>query len=114
LSKYSPLSESLIALRGGYLLEISVHNREGSMIAIHICFDCKLLGIAEGFLTSLQPMSGRAHDTLVAQSRRDTREHLLHLAIFLLGRSVLDLMCISFKLDEKVTDCLLNITRSRY
>ncbi len=52
------------------------------MIAIHICFDCKFLDIAESFLTSLQPMSDRAHDTLVAQSRGDAREHLLRLAIF--------------------------------
>jgi hypothetical protein len=35
------------------------------MIAIHICLDCKFLGIAEGFLTSLQPMSDRVHETLV-------------------------------------------------
>ncbi len=55
------------------------------MIAINICFDCKFLGIAEGFLTTLQPMSDRAHDTLVAQSRGDAREHLFRLAIFLLG-----------------------------
>ena len=58
------------------------------MIAIHICFDgniCfdgKLLGIAEGFLTSLQPMSDGVHDTLVAQSRGNAREHLFCLAIF--------------------------------
>jgi hypothetical protein len=84
------------------------------MIAIHICLDCKLIGIAEGFLTSLQPMSDRAHDTLVAQSRGDAMEHLLHLATFLLGWFVPDLMCISFELDEKVANCLLNITRSRY
>jgi hypothetical protein len=84
------------------------------MIAIHICFDCKFLSIAEDFLTSLQPMSDRAHDTLVAQSRGDAREHLLCLAIFLLGQFVLDLMCISFELNEKVANCLLNITWSRY
>ncbi len=83
------------------------------MIAIHICFDYKFLGIAKGFLTSLQPMSDRAHNTLVAQSRGDAKEHLLCLAIFLLGWFVLDLMCISFELDEKVANCLLNITRSR-
>jgi hypothetical protein len=29
LSEYSPLSESLIALGGGYLLGISIHNGEG-------------------------------------------------------------------------------------
>ncbi len=84
------------------------------MIAIHICFDCKFLGIAEGFLISLQPMSHRAHDTCIAQSRGDARELLLHLAIFLLGWFVPDLMCISFELDDKVTNCLLNITQSRY
>ncbi len=78
------------------------------MIVIHICFDCKFLGIVEGFLTSLQPMSDRAHDTLVAQSRGDTREHILRLAIFSLGWCVPDLMCISFKLDEKVANRLLN------
>ncbi len=49
------------------------------MLAIHFCFDYKFLGIAEGFLTSLQPMSDRAHDTLVAQSRGDAREHLFRL-----------------------------------
>jgi hypothetical protein len=55
------------------------------MIAIHICFDYKFLGIAEGFLTSLQPMSDGAHDTLVTQPRGDAREHLLRLAIFFIG-----------------------------
>jgi hypothetical protein len=84
------------------------------MIAIHICFDCKILGIAEGFLTSLQPMSDRAHDTLVAQSRGNVREHLFCLAICSLGWFTPDLMCISFELDEKVANCLLNITQSRY
>jgi hypothetical protein len=83
------------------------------MIAIHICFDCKFLGITEGFLTSFQPMSDRAHDTLVAESRGDAKEHLLCLAIFLFGWFVPDLMCVSFKLDEKVANCLLNITQSR-
>ena len=52
------------------------------MIAIHICFDCKFLSIAEDFLTSLQPMSDGVHDTLVAQSRGNAREHLFCLAIF--------------------------------
>jgi hypothetical protein len=52
------------------------------MIAIHICLDCKFFGIAEGFLTSLQPMSDRVHDTFVTQSRGDAREHLLCLAFF--------------------------------
>ncbi len=52
------------------------------MIAIHICFDGKLLGIAEGFLTSLQPMSNGAHYTLVAQSSGNAREHLFSFAIF--------------------------------
>jgi hypothetical protein len=99
---------------GGYLLEISIHNGERQMIAIHICFDGKLLGIVEGFLTSLQPMSDGAHDTLVAQSRGNAREHFFCLPIFLLSRFVPDLMCISFELDEKVVDCLLKITRSRY
>ncbi len=54
------------------------------MIAIHICFDGKLLGIAEGFLTSLQPVSDGAHDNLVAQSRGNTRKYLFRLAIFCL------------------------------
>jgi hypothetical protein len=53
-------------------------------------------------------MSDGAHDTLVAQSRGDAREHLFRLAIFLLSWFVPDLMCTSFKLDEKVTNCLLN------
>jgi hypothetical protein len=59
-------------------------------------------------------MSDRVHDTLIAQSRGDAREHLLCLAFFSLGWFVLDLMCISFELDEKVANCLLNITQSRY
>jgi hypothetical protein len=55
-------------------------------------------------------MSDRVHDTLVAQSRGDAREHHLYHAIFLLGQFVPDLMCISFELNEKVANCLLNIT----
>ncbi len=38
----------------GNLLEISIHNREGKLIPIHISFDCELLCIAQGFLTALQ------------------------------------------------------------
>jgi hypothetical protein len=49
-------------------------------------------------------MSDRVHDTLVAQSRGDAREHLLRLAIFLLGQFVPGLMCISFELNEKVAN----------
>jgi hypothetical protein len=46
-------------------------------------------------------MFDETYDTLVAQSRGDAREHLFCLAILLLSRFVPDLMCISFKLDEK-------------
>ncbi len=52
------------------------------MIAIHVCFDGKLLGIAEGFLTSLQPMSDGVHYTLVAQTSGNNREHLFHFVFF--------------------------------
>ncbi len=102
------------SLWGGYLLEISIHNKKGWMVAIYVCFDCEFLGISESFLTRLSPMSNRMHDTLITQTREDAREHLLCLAIFLLGHFVPDLMCISFKLNEKVPNCLLNITQSRY
>ena len=79
------------------------------MIVIHVCFDGKLLGIAKGFLTSLQPMFDGAHDTLVAQSRGDTRKHLFRLAIFSLSWFVPDLMCISFELNEKVPVACLTL-----
>jgi hypothetical protein len=52
------------------------------MIAIHISFEGKLLGIAEGFLTSLQPMSDGAHYTLIAQSRGNARELFSTLLFF--------------------------------
>jgi hypothetical protein len=59
-------------------------------------------------------MSDGVHDTLIAQTRGDAREHLFCLTILLLSWFVLDLMCISFELDEKVANCLLKITQSRY
>jgi hypothetical protein len=48
------------------LLKISIHDREGKMITIHVGLDCKLLGIAQCLLTFLQPMLDGAHNTLRA------------------------------------------------
>ncbi len=96
----------------GNLLEISIHNREGKLIPIHISFDCELLCIAHGFLTALQTMPDGAHYAFATQTSRNAREHLLRFAILALGRFVFDLMCVSFELDEKITNCLLDITRS--
>jgi hypothetical protein len=83
------------------------------LIPIHISFDRELLCIAQGFLTALQTMPDGAHYAFATQTSGNAKEHLLHFAILALDRFVFDLMCISFKLDEKITNCLLDITRSR-
>ncbi len=72
------------------------------MITIHICLDCELLCIAQGLLTILQPMLNRAHYAFTTQTRGNSRKHLLSLAVLALGRFVLNLMCVSFELDEKI------------
>ncbi len=79
---------------------------------IHISFDRELLCIAQGFLTALQTTPDGVHYAFATQTSGNTREHLLRFAILALGRFVFDLMCVSFKLDEKITNRLLDITRS--
>jgi hypothetical protein len=98
----------------GNLPEISIHNWEGKLIPIHICFDQKFVCIAQGFLTVLQTMLDGVHYAFTTQTSGNTREHLLCFAILALGRFVFNLMCISFKFDEKIPNCLLNITQSRH
>ncbi len=82
------------------------------MIPIHISFDCELLCIAQGFLTAFQTMPDGAHYAFATQTSENAREHLLRFAILALGRFVFYLMCVSFELDEKITNRLLDSTRS--
>ncbi len=50
----------------GYLLEISIYDWEGKIIAIHVGLGCKLFCIAQCLLTFLQSMPNRVHATLRA------------------------------------------------
>ncbi len=61
---------------------------------------------------ALQTMLDVAHYAFATQTSGNAREHLLCFTILALGRFVFDLMCVSFELDEKITNCLLDITRS--
>jgi hypothetical protein len=84
------------------------------MIAIHICFDDNLLGIARVFSQVFKPcLMERMIPSL--HNPEGTPGKIFSALIFLLlSRFVPDLMCITFKLNEKVANCLLNITQSGY
>jgi hypothetical protein len=96
------------------LFEIPIHNEEREVITIHIGFDCEFLSIAQCLLVILEPMPDRANLAFTAQTSRNSRKHLLSLAVLLLGRFVLYLMSVSFKFNEKITDSLLYITRGQH
>jgi hypothetical protein len=98
----------------GNLFEIPIHDREREVIAIQIGLDRELLSIAQCLLGILEPVTDRAHQAFTAQPSGDSRNHLLSLAVLSLGGFILNSMNISFKLNEKITDSLFNITRGRH
>jgi hypothetical protein len=91
-----------------------IHDGEREVITIQIGLDRELLSIAQCLLGILEPVPDRAHQAFTAQPSRNSRKHLLSLAVFLLGGFALNLMSISFKLNEKITNSLFNITRGRH
>jgi hypothetical protein len=69
------------------------------MITIDVGLDCKLLSITQCLLSFLQPKLDGAHNILEAETSRNTREHLLGLAILSLGGITRYLMGVALELN---------------